>query len=533
MNKILSIAIISLISSGIFSQEDPKWDDTRSNDWPDECRLVQIPSSIDGKDQAAYLYKSQSENPRPLIISLHTWSGGYDQKDTLSWQCIERDYHYIHPDFRGRNNTYEACGSHLAIGDIDDAIDYMLKNANVDPDNIHITGTSGGGHATLLAYMKTRHKVKTFSAWVPISNLVDWYHESEGRGNKYSRDIALSTTGKDFGKDDYFIDGKQARERSPFYMPMPVEERKNSKLFIYAGVHDGYTGSVPITQSLNFYNKVVGDFDDPDENALIPSGDIITLLTYRGYPASDKDLLGGREIHYRRSYKDRVQITIFEGRHERVNEVALKQIDVNSILTIGDSNGANEGGWVYQLKQLHFEDNIYNTCISGNTIGFNNLGTAKRNTLLNVNRFMDEGYEAMGSLDAIVIMLGTNDCKAIFTDSLKMVPGNMKTLIKKIKAHPVYAKHSPEIFIVSPPPIGPDKMLIPKYHGGAKRVESLVPEFKKTAKREGCTFIDCHSVLNGKMYKLSRDGIHLSPMGQKIIARLIDEKISVVEKPAD
>ena len=45
----------------------------------------------------------------------------------------------------------------------EDAIAYAIKYANVDSNEIHVIGTSGGGYATLLTYMKTRHSVKTFS----------------------------------------------------------------------------------------------------------------------------------------------------------------------------------------------------------------------------------------------------------------------------------------------------------------------------------------------------------------------------------
>ena len=458
-------------------------------------------------------------------MSLHSWSGGYDQKDTLSWQCIEKDYNYIHPHFRGPNNTYEACGSPLALSDIEDAIDYALENANVDTNRIHITGASGGGYATLLAYMKTKHRISSFAAWVPISNLVDWYHESEGRQNKYSRDIALSTTGKKFDKENYHFNETEARKRSPIFMNTPVQDRLDSKLYIYAGVHDGYSGSVPITHSLNFYNKVVVDFDMMEKEALIPSGEIIDLLTYRGSSASLKDKIGGRNIHLQKNYKDRVRVTIFEGGHERLDEVALDHIEGKSILTIGDSNGEYEKGWVFQLQQRRFEDKIFNTCISGNTIGFNNLGTARRNTLRNIDRYIREGYAAMGKLDAIVIMLGTNDCKAIFTDSLKMLPGNMRTLITRIKSHGLYRQFNPMIYIVSPPPVGPENVLIAKYQGSTKRIEYLQSEFRKIAEKEDCIFVDCYSPLKEAFEFLSFDGIHLTPEGQKIIATIIDHKI--------
>ncbi len=188
---------ILCIPNGI-CQQNETWDDTKSKRWPTECKRVEIPSSADDAIQQAYFYKSNHVEKRPLIVSLHTWSGNFEQKDTLIWQCIEKGYHYIHPDFRGPNYTYEACGSPLVISDIDDAISYAINHARVDTENMHIIGTSGGGYATLLAYMNTDYQVKTFSAWVPISNLIDWYHESKGRKNKYARHIAMATTGQNF-----------------------------------------------------------------------------------------------------------------------------------------------------------------------------------------------------------------------------------------------------------------------------------------------------------------------------------------------
>lgn len=310
----------------MFSQ-DTAWDDVKSKDWPSECEVVSIISTLDQKEQYGYFYKSKSKKPQPLIVSLHTWSGGYDQKDTLSWQCIRQDYNYIHPDFRGPNNTYEACGSPMVLNDIEDAIDYAIKHANVDPNEIHITGVSGGGYATLLAYMTTKHRIKTFSAWVPISNLIDWYHESEGRKNKYSRDIALATTGLTFGEKEYHIDEQEAKKRSPIFMETPISQRMNSKLYIYAGVHDGYTGSVPITHSINFFNKIVMEMDKAETNALIPGEDIINLLTYRG--ASVQGPIGHRDVYYKRSYKDKLHITIFDGGHERLDDIALSLIEEN------------------------------------------------------------------------------------------------------------------------------------------------------------------------------------------------------------
>ena len=321
----LSGLLVSFFSLVCYSQNPLSGDDPASAGWPENCRTVQIISSMDGKVQPAIFLPSRGNEPRPLVVSLHTWSGGYDQKDTLVWQCFEKNYNYIHPHFRGRNNNPEACGSPEAIRDIDDAISYALNNANVDKSNIHIIGSSGGGYATLLAYMNSTHNIKTFSAWVGISDLFKWYYESEGRGTNYSGDISRATNGWK-NTDNYSLGKEEAIKRSPYYMKTPVEKRKNSKLYIYAGIHDGYTGSVPVTQSLLFYNKVVKDYDLSENEALIPEHDIIELVSSRNFVNNQNYTIGNRLIHYVKCYKDRIKLVIFEGGHEMLSDIALDHV---------------------------------------------------------------------------------------------------------------------------------------------------------------------------------------------------------------
>lgn len=162
MKSIFFILIMSLPISSLHSQKDDAWDDTKSKDWPVSCKKIDIISTSNDKIQNAYSYKSVGDKPRPLIVSLHTWSYNYELQDSLSWQSIEKNYNYIHPDLRGPNYTFEACGSELVISDIDDAIAYAIKNGNVDTDNIHIIGVSGGGYATFLAYREFSGSNKDF-----------------------------------------------------------------------------------------------------------------------------------------------------------------------------------------------------------------------------------------------------------------------------------------------------------------------------------------------------------------------------------
>lgn len=526
--KYFVIFSVLLFSIDVLSQKDSKWDNTISKQRPEQCEKVNIVSTIDRKKQPAYFYKSVTGEKRPLIISLHTWSGDYEQEDTLSWMCVENNYNYIHPDFRGPNNRYEACGSPFVISDIDDAIDYAIVNGNVDLNEIHVIGVSGGGYATLLMYMKSKHRIKTFSAWASISNLEEWYWESLGRKNRYYKDIAKSCS-KDGKVDKNFaFNIHEARSRSPIFMDVPVDKRKNSKLFIYAGVHDGYTGSVPVTHSLKLYNKVASDWGASGKD-LISDDIIIKLITYRGL-SNMLEKIGDRRIYYSNNYHGKVNITMFEGGHEMLPGAAFDFMKGKGALVVGDSNGAMKNGWVDIYAGLRKWDFVYNTSVSGNTIGFDNNGDKKLNTLRNIDSYLDSTYKTIGHVEQVIIMLGTNDCKAVFKDKLNQVPKNMNKLICKIKSHPLYKKYHPEIIIVSPPPLAEDNKLKPKYYGGKERIEYFVPEFNKIANAEGCIYVDAYS----KMYKwfnnYTTDGIHLSHRGHIMVAGNINNTIIFSDK---
>lgn len=314
------------------AEEEFEWDSTEKVEWSDSFRIVDIPSSKDSTIQPAYFRETTSDEPQPLIVSLHTWSGGYSQKDPVTADIEARDWNYIHPHFRGFNNRPEAMVSDLVLADIGDAIDYAIAHGNVDPDQIHIVGVSGGGLATLAAYMELYRPIKSFNAWVPISDLNAWYWESRGRRFNYA-DHIMAAIGID-GR----IDGNEARRRSPLYKTFPAEVRKGAELRIYAGIHDGHIGCVPISHSVNFYNRIAGELKygtadlseiyrcaetDPD---LVSKDLLLSLLEKRINPdyLTRGEKLLGRDIHLTRHYGP-VSLTIFEGEHEQI-EGALSLI---------------------------------------------------------------------------------------------------------------------------------------------------------------------------------------------------------------
>ncbi|MFO7668949.1 MAG: prolyl oligopeptidase family serine peptidase [Bacteroidales bacterium] len=291
----------------------------QSLSWSDDFELVEIRSAMDGALQKAYLYRSTSADPAPLIVSLHTWSGDFTQEDPLSGLCRSMNLNYIHPDFRGANNTIHACCSDLAIHDIDESITYAIENARVDPSRIYIIGQSGGGYATLAAFMKSTHRIRKFSAWVPISDLVSWYRESLIMGNRYAEDILNCT-----GSKESILNLDVAREKSPIFWETPAGKLDSSKLFIYTGIYDGIQGSVPITQSINFYNKVLTDLSVKDPSKFVSDHEKLQLLEFRER-LGEFGKIGDREVFLKKEYQN-LKLVIFQGNHEMLAEYALNEL---------------------------------------------------------------------------------------------------------------------------------------------------------------------------------------------------------------
>lgn len=295
-----------------------KFDNTREIVWSKDFKIVEIKSSKDNNFQKSYFFKSTSDKPKPLIVSLHTWSGYYNQNDDLAEMCKQKNLNYIHPDFRGANLTINACASELALTDIDDAITYAIENSNVDTSKIFVIGVSGGGYATLSTFMKSKHSIRKFSAWASISDLTAWYKESIIRDNNYARNILDCTGSGDI------LNIESAKQKSPIYWHTPTEKLKSSKLAIYAGIFDGIQGSVPITHSINFYNKLLTDMSVSDTLQYVSLSEKLNLLEKRE-PLGEFGTIGSRKVFFRKEFEN-ISLTIFEGNHEMLSEFALNDL---------------------------------------------------------------------------------------------------------------------------------------------------------------------------------------------------------------
>lgn len=274
--------------------------------WPEGFSVVEIESSLDQTKQRAIFHRAAYGPKRPLLVSLHVWAGDYGSGDSLASLAEKEGWNYIHPDFRGPNRGTENCLSDKVVADIDDAIAYGMRSGNVDPDQVFIVGFSGGAYAALGMYARTRHRVRAFLAWAPISDLAAWYDESMVRGDiDVGRQIRQCT-----GSAEQ-LDNEAARLRSPLYWALP--ERPKSRIEIFAGINDGYTGPVPISHSIRFFNRLVDAYGAREQ---LVTADEMSALLSRGFRYQAGMIqIAGRTLLFQRNAVFG-SFTVFEGGHE-------------------------------------------------------------------------------------------------------------------------------------------------------------------------------------------------------------------------
>lgn len=276
---------------------------------------LEVASTLDDSPQPSLYWapESASEKPTPLLVYLHSWSGDYRQKNS-AWlgEAAKRGWIYLHPNFRGPNNTPAACGSKLARQDILDAIDRVVDRFKVDPSRIYLAGSSGGGHMSMLMAGHHPQRFSAVSAWVGISDLAEWYrfHTKDGVPQQYAKMIVASCGGPPGASPE--VDAEY-RDRSPLFH---LQNARDLPLDLNAGVNDGHTGSVPIFHTLRAYNVVAR----AGQQQVISDYEMQTLwkqgkLTGPQPGDTTVDPSYGRKILLRRT-AGKARVTIFDGGHE-------------------------------------------------------------------------------------------------------------------------------------------------------------------------------------------------------------------------
>lgn len=177
---------------------------------------------------------------------------------------------------------------------------------------------------TLLAVARMPEVWAAGSAWVPVTDFKAWHAESLARNNKYAADLERICGGPPGGSAA--IDGQYAARSA---VEVLAKKKLDVPLDINTGIHDGHTGSVPVSHALRAFNAVASP---PDR---IADATIADMVTSRDVPAavrfSGTDRLYAARPVLMRRVSDRARITVFDGGHEILHEAALSWLEAQAM----------------------------------------------------------------------------------------------------------------------------------------------------------------------------------------------------------
>lgn len=133
--------------------------------------------------------------------------------------------------------------------------------------------------------------------------------------------------------------------------------------------------------------------------------------------------------------------------------------------------------------------------------------------------------ETHGSVDLVVLMLGTNDCKSVYGATGEVIGKGISNLIAQIRT---YAKTS-RILLISPIHLGEQvwkKEYDPEFSPASVEVsKSLADVYQRIARKEQTFFLDASAYAGPS----STDQEHLTEEGHRLLAEAVLQKIREIE----
>jgi lysophospholipase L1-like esterase len=125
-------------------------------------------------------------------------------------------------------------------------------------------------------------------------------------------------------------------------------------------------------------------------------------------------------------------------------------------------------------------------------------------------------------LDAIVLMLGTNDLKNRFSVTPQDIGWSMQALVELIETcRPGHAGGMPKLLLVAPAPIEEISFLGEIFAGGAAKSRKISAKYKAVAAHCGAEFLDA-----GEVIKVSGvDGIHFDADQHRLLGRAVATRL--------
>lgn len=308
----LILVSLALSSVGVTGKSEPNYDGGSSA--PDGGPpTVTIPAYSSSPAQLARFWSTTVE--APLVVDLHQWSAdqsGFNGDDLrFDLEVKKLGWNFIRPALGGPNNGPRACCSDQVLDGILASIQFAREHGKVDASAIYLVGVSGGGYTALCAYMSGKVHVRAVVAWAAITDLASWH--AEHATDKYGKDVEACTASSNGN-----LNLQECRKRSPMTIG---HGQPNTPVHIFAGIHDGFTGSVPITHSVRLFNRLADLYGSPKKK--VGDAVLLEMLDRRvGPDSASGKRIAGRLVHLERA-AGAAHLTIFEGGHEMLTQTTV------------------------------------------------------------------------------------------------------------------------------------------------------------------------------------------------------------------
>ena len=200
----------------------------------------------DGTRIRAYLTLPRGRDPKGLPLILLPHGGPYGVRDQLSFDgevqlLANRGYAVLQPNFRGSGGFGEAF-SDLGEGqigramqdDLDDAMDWAVKQGLADPARVCVVGASYGGYAALWAVIRNPERYRCAASFAGVT---DWNKQL-----KYDADFFSSKGAKKWRSR---VQGDDAKFNLDLVSPAPQAARLTRPVLLAHGEDDS---TVPFKQ---------------------------------------------------------------------------------------------------------------------------------------------------------------------------------------------------------------------------------------------------------------------------------------------
>jgi lysophospholipase L1-like esterase len=133
-----------------------------------------------------------------------------------------------------------------------------------------------------------------------------------------------------------------------------------------------------------------------------------------------------------------------------------------------------------------------------------------------------------------VIMLGTNDTKAVFKRSPFQIALGAGKLVGIVQSSGNmfgggwYSYPAPRVLLVAPPPLGKQTIMAETFESdiGVERSKGLATAYRKIAEAAGVSYFDAASVIQTD----GSDGVHFSGETQRKLGSAITEQVRTILK---